>query len=178
MDPAELARLTNDLIQQMRDSLAPTVITGTAGHDLLFGTSGNDVMLGGAGSNILFGGEGHNTFIANDRDGTADMAFGGQVADSFIWSPGSGFDFFDGGLGIDVLALQDVSLQQFIAGLRVEGLSISQLPPHGVLPVFAQTADGFECRFVNFQGQQLTMTGQVWVGGACVNFANTERITS
>ena len=65
--------------------------------DLLIGRRGPDVLMGGAADDVLVGGTEH--FGPNNRD----RAFGGDGQDIFLWSPGDGSDFFDGGDGIDVV---------------------------------------------------------------------------
>ena len=72
-------RLTND------------VLIGGLGADNLFGRRGNDIIIGGT--------EDFNPFPRTDR------AYGQRGHDLFMWAPGDGNDFFNGGKGIDVLAL-------------------------------------------------------------------------
>ncbi|MFK7731056.1 MAG: hypothetical protein AB8B48_05480 [Pseudomonadales bacterium] len=74
--------------------------------DSLTGTADNDVLIGGLGVDVLFGGEGDDVLIGGTEDFNPlnrDRAFGGQGDDSFVWAPGDGNDFFDGGDGVDVL---------------------------------------------------------------------------
>ena len=73
------------------------VIEGTVNNDLLVGGLGIDVLLGGQGNDILIGGTEDFNPLNRDR------ALGQQGDDSFLWAPGDGNDFFDGGLGEDVL---------------------------------------------------------------------------
>ncbi len=73
------------------------VITGTDNDDVLIGGLGIDVLFGGAGNDVLLGGTEDFNPLNRDR------AFGGAGDDSFIWAPGDGNDFFDGGDGIDVV---------------------------------------------------------------------------
>lgn len=73
------------------------IIEGTVNNDLLVGALGIDVLLGGEGDDILVGGTEDFNPLNRDR------AFGQQGDDSFLWAPGDGNDFFDGGLGEDVL---------------------------------------------------------------------------
>ncbi len=76
---------------------AGDAISGTAQSDLLIGALGIDVLLGYDGDDILIGGTEDFNPLNRDR------AFGGAGNDVFIWAPGDGNDFFDGGTGIDVL---------------------------------------------------------------------------
>ena len=73
------------------------VLRGTDSSDLLIGGLGIDILFGEGGPDVLIGGTEH--FNPNNRD----RAFGGSGSDIFIWSPGDGSDFFDGGSGIDAV---------------------------------------------------------------------------
>ena len=82
------------------------VFQGGASNDVLIGGLGVDVMLGGNGDDVLIGGtEDFNSSVDGDDNGSdnRDRAFGGNGNDTFIWAPGDGSDFFDGGPGIDVV---------------------------------------------------------------------------
>ncbi|MEO0574309.1 MAG: hypothetical protein AAF004_02515 [Pseudomonadota bacterium] len=73
------------------------VLIGALGVDMLIGDDGNDVMIGGT--------EDFNSNVDGDDRGAdnRDRAFGGNGDDTFIWAPGDGSDFFDGGAGTDVV---------------------------------------------------------------------------
>lgn len=74
--------------------------------DIIDGTVNNDLLIGGLGIDILVGKEGDDIFVGGTEDFNAfnrDRAFGQQGDDSFLWAPGDGNDFFDGGPGQDVL---------------------------------------------------------------------------
>lgn len=83
--------------------------------DVLRGDAGDDVLIGGLGIDVLFGYEGNDVLVGGtedfnsnvDGDGrnsdNRDRAFGGSGDDVFIWAPGDGSDFFDGGVGTDVV---------------------------------------------------------------------------
>lgn len=76
--------------------------------DVVYGTSRDDVLIGGLGIDILFAKDGNDIVIGGTEDFNAfnrDRAFGGAGDDIFIWAPGDGNDFFDGGTGTDVLVL-------------------------------------------------------------------------
>jgi hypothetical protein len=76
--------------------------------DVLYGTADDDVMIGGLGIDILWGNEGDDILIGGTEDFNPfnrDRAFGGAGQDVFIWAPGDGNDYFDGGNDIDVLVL-------------------------------------------------------------------------
>lgn len=79
---------------------------GSADDEVLIGGLGVDILIGNDGNDVLIGGT--EDFNANvDGDGrnsdNRDRAFGGNGDDTFIWAPGDGSDFFDGGPGIDVV---------------------------------------------------------------------------
>ena len=76
--------------------------------DVLYGTSEDDVIIGGLGIDILSAQAGDDILIGGTEDFNPlnrDRAFGGQGQDIFIWAPGDGNDFFDGGEDTDVLVL-------------------------------------------------------------------------
>jgi hypothetical protein len=78
---------------------AGDALVGTESSDLLIGALGIDVLLGNGGADILIGGtEDFNPF-------NRDRALGGLGEDTFIWAPGDGNDFFDGGEDLDVLII-------------------------------------------------------------------------
>ncbi|ARU58070.1 hemolysin-type calcium-binding repeat-containing protein [Oleiphilus messinensis] len=74
-----------------------SILIGGLGVDVLLGNSGNDILIGGT--------EDFNSSVDGDNAGAdnRDRAFGQDGEDVFIWSPGDGSDFFDGGPGTDVL---------------------------------------------------------------------------
>ncbi|MBX2859025.1 MAG: hypothetical protein KTR17_10210 [Cellvibrionaceae bacterium] len=76
-------------------------LLGTRNDDILEGRLGIDVLNGLGGDDILIGGLEHFT----DTDQRTDRAFGVQGNDIFLWKPGDGTDFFDGGSGIDIVIL-------------------------------------------------------------------------
>lgn len=76
--------------------------------DVLYGGYENDVLVGGLGIDILLGYAGDDVLIGGTEDFNPfnrDRAMGGDGYDSFIWAPGDGNDFFDGGNGVDVLIM-------------------------------------------------------------------------
>lgn len=77
-----------------------SILTGTAGADLLRGTAADDQISGLGGDDALIG------------LGGADTLDGGAGNDRFIWNPGDGFDKVEGGVGADT---------EFMTG---EGLSL------------------------------------------------------
>ncbi|MEE9335336.1 MAG: hypothetical protein V3U65_14700 [Granulosicoccaceae bacterium] len=83
------------------------VLQGGAADNVLIGALGVDVLLGGDGNDVLIGGtEDFNSDVDADDRGSdnRDRAFGGIGDDIFIWAPGDGSDFYDGGAGTDVVA--------------------------------------------------------------------------
>lgn len=78
---------------------AGDALIGTDESDLLIGALGIDVLIGNGDDDVLIGGtEDFNPF-------NRDRGFGGDGDDVFVWAPGDGNDFFDGGEGADVLML-------------------------------------------------------------------------
>ncbi len=83
------------------------VLQAGSSDSVLIGALGVDVLLGGSGDDVIIGGtEDFNSNVDGDGLGSdnRDRAFGGTGNDIFIWTPGDGSDFFDGGPGIDVVA--------------------------------------------------------------------------
>jgi len=104
---------------------AGDAISGTEGSDLLIGALGIDVLLGNGGDDILIGGtEDFNPF-------NRDRAFGGNDTDVFIWAPGDGNDFFDGGDGQDVLMIGLIGEQRDNSGSEAGAPFFSVNPPSG-----------------------------------------------
>ncbi len=97
-DPA-LSGGGRDQTQQFGDVLRGDAGAGANFDDLLIGRLGVDVLLGGLDDDVLLGGTEH--FNPQNRD----RAFGEEGDDVFVWSPGDGSDFFDGGSGTDALVL-------------------------------------------------------------------------
>jgi hypothetical protein len=75
------------------------ILYGSAATDVLVGRLGQDTLLGNDGDDVILGGTEHFNPANRDR------AFGGNGNDIFIWAPGDGSDFFDGGQDADVLIL-------------------------------------------------------------------------
>ena len=76
--------------------------------DHLTGTSENDVIVGGLGIDVIFGKDGDDVILGGTEDFNPfnrDRAFGNAGNDIFVWAPGDGNDFFDGGAGIDTLVI-------------------------------------------------------------------------
>ena len=127
----------NEFVQPQDDALSGggrnqslnfgDVLQGTENADILIGGLGSDVLLGGGGDDVIIGGT--EDFNPENRD----RAFGNSGDDTFIWSPGDGSDFFDGGEGHnDVLMF----------GLLGEG--------NGSSPIFGvQTDQNFDGIFIN-----------------------------
>lgn len=85
---------------------AGDVLQGDLNDDILIGGLGVDILIGGAGDDILIGGtEDFNSSVDGDdkKADNRDRAFGQDGDDLFVWAPGDGSDFFDGGDGIDVV---------------------------------------------------------------------------
>lgn len=99
--------------------------------DLLVGGLGVDVLLGYSGDDILIGGtEDFNSSVDGDGQGAdnRDRAFGHEGDDVFIWAPGDGSDYFNGGDGTDVLIL-GVLGEQRDANDETEGAPFFNVSP-------------------------------------------------
>ena len=109
---------------------------------MIIGGLGVDVMIGGEGNDVMIGGtEDFNSNVDGDGNGSdnRDRAFGGRGSDLFIWAPGDGSDFYDGGAGVDVVAFGLVGEE------RNEESSSDGAPFFGVSPpgtVGSQNFDG------------------------------------
>lgn len=73
------------------------ILSATDAPSLQIGRLGTDILMGGTEDDVLVGGTEH--FNPSNRD----RAFGGAGEDVFLWSPGDGSDFFQGGPGIDAV---------------------------------------------------------------------------
>jgi serralysin len=81
-------------------------LRGDAGNDRLYGNAGNDRLVGGGGKDWLNGGAGNDRLIGGGGD---DRAYGGGGDDVFVYRPGYGNDYFDGGSGTDTIRLDGVA---------------------------------------------------------------------
>ena len=95
------------------------VLFGTWQDDVINGRLGPDVIAGGGRDDVLLGGVEH--FTANNRD----RAFGGSGSDMFIWKPGDGSDFFDGGRHQDAVVFG-------VTGELVDGAAEFQVVNNGM----------------------------------------------
>lgn len=87
--------------------------------DMLYGTSNDDVIIGGLGIDVLWGKDGDDILIGGTEDFNPlnrDRAFGGDGNDIFLWAPGDGNDYFDGGNDIDVLVLGLIDERETLEG--------------------------------------------------------------
>lgn len=87
--------------------------------DQLQGTEQDDILMGGLGIDVLFGGKGNDVLVGGTEDFNPfnrDRAFGQQGDDTFLWAPGDGNDFFDGGEGVDTLIITLIGEEQDAQG--------------------------------------------------------------
>lgn len=101
--------------------------------DALQGTERDDVIIGGLGIDVLFGNDGNDILIGGTEDFNAfnrDRAFGNAGEDIFIWTPGDGNDFFDGGPDTDVLIITLVGETRDNQGIEQPTPSFNVSPPN------------------------------------------------
>jgi len=112
--------------------------------DILIGGLGVDVLVGYSGDDILIGGtEDFNSSVDGDdaKSDNRDRAFGHAGDDVFIWAPGDGSDFFDGGEGIDVLVFGKIGEQTDSDGITTVGAPFFNVNPPSA-PSGSQDFDG------------------------------------
>ncbi len=104
------------------------------GGDALSGTDEDDLLIGAIGIDVLFGNGGDDVLIGGTEDFNPlnrDRGFGGSGDDVFIWAPGDGNDFFDGGDGTDVLMLGVIGEQRDADGSETGAPFFNVNPPSG-----------------------------------------------
>jgi len=87
--------------------------------DAISGTEQNDVLIGALGIDVMFGNGGNDIMIGCTEDFNPfnrDRAFGCAGEDTFLWAPGDGNDYFDGGEGMDVVMLGLIGEQRGAEG--------------------------------------------------------------
>jgi len=122
------------------------VLQGGHENNTIIGALGVDVMHGGDGNDVMIGGtEDFNSSVDGDGLGSdnRDRAFGGNGDDMFIWAPGDGSDFFDGGAGIDVVAFGVIGEQ------RDNDSSTTGAPFFNVSPPGTEGSFNFDGIFLN-----------------------------
>lgn len=114
-----------------------TVQIGGLGVDVLMGNDGKDILIGGT--------EDFNSSVDGDDKGAdnRDRAFGNGGDDVFIWAPGDGSDYFDGGDGTDVLVFGVIGEQQDSDG------STEGAPFFNVNPPSKEGSQDFDGIFLN-----------------------------
>ncbi|MEQ1859298.1 MAG: FG-GAP-like repeat-containing protein [Chthoniobacteraceae bacterium] len=103
-DSINLSTLPAPTVAIVRGGDGNDTIIGSPQADTLYGGAGNDVLVGGAGVDSQYGEDGNDIFgnPTLTPDGVADDAgndfnFGGPGFDNFVWEPGDGADFNNGG---------------------------------------------------------------------------------
>jgi hypothetical protein len=111
------------------------VLVGTRGVDVQIGLLGSDTILGDRGRDVQIGGPDplSSGFPNNDR------AFGGPGYDVFLWQPGDGSDFFDGGREDDAVVFGNIA--------NVDGLPT--LDPDTGLPEIDVSGVGGFCAVID-----------------------------
>lgn len=116
---------------------AGDALIGTDEGDILIGALGVDILLGNGGSDILIGGTEDFNPLNRDR------GFGGAGEDVFVWAPGDGNDFFDGGEGQDVLVMGLLGEQRDNQG------NVTGAPFFGVSPPAADGSQDFDGIYID-----------------------------
>ncbi|MEO0574310.1 MAG: hypothetical protein AAF004_02520, partial [Pseudomonadota bacterium] len=101
--------------------------------DALEGTDEADLLVGALGIDVLFGNDGDDVLIGGTEDFNPfnrDRAFGGVGDDTFVWAPGDGNDFFDGGDGVDVLMIGLIGEERNAAGETAGAPFFAVNPPN------------------------------------------------
>lgn len=109
------------------------VLQGDAEDNVMIGALGVDVMFAGDGDDVMIGGtEDFNANVDGDNLGSdnRDRAFGEAGDDLFIWTPGDGSDFYDGGTGVDVVAFGVLGEERDNAG-NTDGAPFFNVSPPG-----------------------------------------------
>lgn len=110
--------------------------------DVLSGTEQNDIVIGALGIDVLFGDDGNDVLFVGTEEFNPfnrDRALGGNGNDMFIWAPGDGSDFFDGGPGIDIVTFGLLGEEQDSEG-NTAGAPFFGVSPPGT--VGSQNFDG------------------------------------
>jgi Ca2+-binding RTX toxin-like protein len=95
-------------------------LNGGAGSDDLSGGDGNDVLRGGADPDTLAGMRGNDVLLGEDGD------------DRFVWGPGEGSDYVEGGNGFDTLEVSGTA----------SGTDQFEITPNGSRVRLEQTVSG------------------------------------
>lgn len=105
------------------DADTDSVLIGALGVDILIGSNGDDILIGGT--------EDFNSSVDGDNLGAdnRDRAFGKEGNDTFLWAPGDGSDYFDGGEGTDVLIFGLIGEQRDAEGNTVGAPFFAVTPP-------------------------------------------------
>lgn len=122
------------------------VLQGGPADDVIIGALGVDVIDAGDGNDVMIGGtEDFNSNVDGDGNGSdnRDRAFGGSGTDLFIWAPGDGSDFFDGGPGTDVVAFG------LLAEERDNNANIAGAPFFNVSPPGTDGSQNFDGIFLD-----------------------------
>ena len=103
----------------------PTVVTGTAGDDILNDTDGDDILFGLAGNDYLYGSAGDDTLSGGEGQ---DRLYGGTGEDTFVFADETGMDIvYDFVAGTDQILLD---------GMTFDDLSITEYRGRSTLVEF------------------------------------------
>lgn len=95
-------------------------------------TSDINILVGGLGIDVIIGNEAKDIIIGGTEDFNPlnrDRAFGNAGEDIFIWAPGDGSDYFDGGSDNDVLIMSLIGEIRDDTGNSVGAPFFSVNPP-------------------------------------------------
>ena len=111
--------------------------------DVLQGGRAADVQIGLLGIDLLDGGRGNDVQIGGPDPGgnNADRALGGIGNDVFLWQPGDGSDFYDGGIYADAVVFGNLFID--------EASGLPELDPDSGLPAIDVTNNGGFCEVVD-----------------------------
>lgn len=111
--------------------------------DILEGTRRADVQIGLLGIDVIYGDRGNDVQIGGPDPAppNADRAFGGPGRDIFLWQPGDGSDFFDGGRQSDAVVFGNIEIG--------DEPGVPFLDPDTGLPLIDVTNNGGFCEVVD-----------------------------
>jgi hypothetical protein len=119
--------------------------------DSLLGGRKADIQIGLLGIDVIDGDRGNDVQIGGPDPGgnNADRAFGGPGSDVFLWQPGDGSDFFDGGSQADAVAFGNIVLDEPEDPNDPNERPLPAIDPHTGLPAIDVTNVGGFCEVID-----------------------------